>query len=111
MGAQSLDWLRVARSRLPDGAKRLLLERYPDPARALTADLSRISSAGRLPGSGRLTMKSFCDAQAVLSSQARSRATACASQKLFIISRPDPGNRAALEILERSAVSARAGSG
>ncbi|MDP6855837.1 MAG: hypothetical protein QF598_10035, partial [Arenicellales bacterium] len=76
MDAQCLDWLRVARSRLPDGAKRLLLERYPDPARALTADLSRISSAARLPGSGRLMMKSFCDAQAVARDRAWLKCTA-----------------------------------
>ena len=76
MDAQCLDWLRVARSRLPDGAKRLLLERYPDPARALTADFSRISSAARLPGSGRLMMKSFCDAQAVARDRAWLKRTA-----------------------------------
>ena len=48
MDERNLAWLRIGRATLPESIKRVVLQHFPDPLEALSADLSVLPRQNRL---------------------------------------------------------------
>ncbi len=56
MDERDLAWLRIGRATLPESIKRVVLQHFPDPLEALSADLSVLPRQNRLGSGVRLTL-------------------------------------------------------